>query len=278
MNPITKFYVSCNGNDENSGSHQSESFRTIQKAIDASYQVIGDVQIIIADGQYTNTNAIASGCRQGNLEIIGNISSPDKVVIDSGNDSKSAATFWVVNGANVTFSGMKISASTNKPPLLASCIRSTYNGLITIKGKVIFGKASYAQILAGNGRVIINSGYDICGSAQYHLFCSTSSSIATTADSEMNVKILEDISYEKAFACVQTLSVINWRLPFILNGFNVSGVRHIISDAGCIAMNALGSNKDTTPDEFPGSENGKNISGFFNGQIYGPKSVKKSWF
>ena len=87
MNPITKFYVSCNGNDENSGLHQSESFRTIQKAIDASYLVIGDVQIIIADGQYTNTNAIASGCRQGNLEIIGNISSPDKVVIDSGNDS-----------------------------------------------------------------------------------------------------------------------------------------------------------------------------------------------
>ncbi len=274
MNPIKKFYVSCNGNDENSGSNQSESFRTIQKAIDASYQIIGDVQIIVADGKYTNTNAIASGCRQGNLEIIGNISSPDKVVIDSGNDSKSAATFWVVNGANVAFSGMKISASTNKPPLLASCIRSTYNGLITIKGKVIFGKACYAQILVGNARVIINSGYDICGSAQYHLFCSTSSSIATTSDSEMNVKILENISYEKAFACVQTLSVINWRLPFVLNGFNVSGIRHIISDGGAVAMKALGSNKEITPDQFPGSKNGKNISGFFNGQIYG----RKRWF
>lgn len=278
MNPITKFYVSCKGSDENCGSSQSKSFGTIQKAVDAAYQIIGDVQIIIADGKYTNTNVIASGCRQGNLEIIGNISSPDKVVIDSGNDSNSAATFWAVNGANIAFSGMKICASTNKPPLLASCIRSTYNGLVTIKGKVIFGRASYAQILVGNGRVIINSGYDISGSAQYHLFCSTSSSIATTADKEMNVNILENLSYEKAFACVQTLSVVNWRLPFILNGFTVSGIRHIISDAGCIAMNAIGSNKEITPDQFPGSDNGKNISGFFNGQIFGLNSTKKSWF
>lgn len=269
MKKCTSLYVSVSGDDSKSGLNPHDSLKSIQTAIDISYSIIGDVKIFIADGCYNNINLVASGCRQGDLEIIGNIKDPSKVILDSGNDSVSTATIWAVNGANLSISGIKILATTSEPTLLASCIRSTYGGLIIIKGKVIFGKAAYAQIVVGNARVIINSGYDIEDSAMYHLFCSTSSAIATTADPNLYVSINNNLIYDKSFACVQTLSVINWRLPFKLNGHKVKGVRHIISDAGVVAMKAIGSAADITPDRFPGDQNEKNISGFYNGKLYG---------
>jgi len=271
MRKYTDLYVSVDGNDSNSGLNYEDSFRSIQKAIDTSYYIIGDVKIFIADGKYNDVNIIVSGSRQGNLEIIGNINDPNKVILDSGDNPTSAATIWAVNGANLMISGMKILATTKQPPLFASCIRSTYNSLIIIKGEIIFGNAAYAQILVGNARVIINSSYNIDGSAMYHIFCSTSSSIATTADQSLFVNIKKDLIYDKSFACVQTLSIVNWRLPFKLNGNKIKGVRHIISDAGCIAMKAIGSDPNITPDKFPGDRNGKNISGFYNGKVYGRK-------
>jgi len=269
MKKCTNLYVSIKGHDSNSGLNPNDSFSSIQAAIDISYSIIGDVKIFVADGKYNNVNIVASGCRQGDLEIIGNIKDPSKVTLDSGDNSISAATIWAVNGANLIISGIKILATTNKPPLFASCIRSTYSSLIIIKDKVIFGKAAYAQILVGNSRVIINSGYEIDDSAMYHLFCSTSSAIATTADPSLYVSVNNNLIYDKSFACVQTLSVINWRLPFKLNGNSVRGVRHTISDAGCVAMKALGSHSDITPDRFPGDQDEENISGFYNGKVYG---------
>ena len=120
-------------------------------------------------------------------------------------------------------------------------------------------------MVAGNGRIIINDSYDIIDGAMYHIFSSTSSGIATTTKGGKYVNILNNPLFSKAFACAQTNSVINWRMPF--KG-NARGRKHIISDAGCIALKSIGSDPKKTPNQFPGNIAGDNVSGWFNGEIY----------
>ena len=262
----TTLYVDTAGSDEYDGQAPETAVNTIQRAIDLSYGIIGDVVIQIADGDYPNTNAIAKGGRQGTLEITGNVERPEKVRIDSGFDPLSAATIWAVEGAVVSVKGLHISATSEQSPLFASCLRATYNGVILTAGPIIFGPAAYTHLLAGNGRIIVNHGYAVEGGAQFHVFSSTGSAVATTAQPDQRVHLIGTPHFSGAFACAQTLSVINWRLPFI---GDVTGMRHIINDAGCIALNSIGSDSSNTPDEMPGDAEGKNISGFYNGHVHG---------
>lgn len=268
-------YVSPEGADQNDGSgpEKENALRTLQAAIDLAYTFIGDAVIKLADGEYPNTSATASGCRQGHLDIVGNIDHPERVKIDSGDDRYSAATIWAVEGAVLRLKGLHVSATKEDGTLLPSCLRATFNGLILLEGPMVFGHASYVHLLAGNGRIIVNHGYVVEGSARYHLFSSTSSAIATTTLKTEKVVLKNTPHFSGAFAAAQTSSVINWRLPF--EG-KATGCRHIISDAGCITMKSIGTDTQNSPDILPGDAEGINKCGFYNGAVYGTNLTSDS--
>lgn len=262
--PIRDIFVSPSGSDDADGF--KHPLASLQAAFDLAYGFIGDARIRIADGEYPGTNATARGCRQGTIEIIGNIESPERVRFDSGEEYPSISTIWAVEGAILSVKGLHVSATTNTDKVLGCALRATYNGIILLTGPMVFGPATYCQMVAGNGRIIPNHGYTVEGGSRYHILSSTGSSIATTPEADQRVILKRFPHYSGAFAACQTGSVINWRLPFV---GKATGCTHIINSGGTIETKAIGSNADNTPDDFPGDEPPQNICGFFNGKVYG---------
>ncbi|NYZ17516.1 hypothetical protein HL658_33660 [Azospirillum sp. RWY-5-1] len=270
------YHVRVDGDDTNDGLGDSpeRALRTIQRAVDILYSSVDfaghDVTIQVGAGFYPDTNVTIRGPHRGGGRLIiqGDVEHPGRVVLDSGWDRESMATIWVVNGAAVYLRGLHIRATSCDPGLLATGLRATFRGIIFLIGPMEFGDAAYAQILAGNAQFTILDGYKIVGGARYHLFSSTGSNIATSGDPEKFVVIEGEPHFSHAFACAQTMSVINWRYPF--HG-KATGPRHLVSDGGVISRKSIGTDLKTAAGGFPGSEPGTNRSGFYDGHVGGER-------
>jgi len=170
-------FVSTFGNDtNNSGLSASSPFLTLQKAwnyIIGSLDLNGfNVTVSIANGTYTGAlraSGTVVGLGSGNtVSFVGNIASPTSVVVSTTNLYCIAA----VNGAAISVSGMKLTASGTDPNFLALAggIVASSGGSCTIAGAMNFGLVSgnHVWVTAGSNVVANAISYTVSGGAGTH--------------------------------------------------------------------------------------------------------------
>lgn len=159
------YYVRTDGNDENAGlaDDASHAFRTIQHAVNMAMALDSngcDVTIQIADGTYNETVSIGRmiGIGSSSLNIVGNISSPDSVVL---NGATGYGALHVTNNVvPVVIQGIRLTG--------AHGIYADTGAQVKF-GAVDFGPATSSQIIAHSAVVTAIGNYSISGAAASHV-------------------------------------------------------------------------------------------------------------
>lgn len=250
-------YVNAgSGSDSNNGLATTTAFRSIQAAIQAvyaKYDLSGfGVNINLADGTYTApsgtgvvaingapTGATAGG---GNIAIIGNVASPQNVIISAVNAHCIAAgvNAWIsISGVTLTATGSGGNGGFG--------IVGFPNGTVTVNGPCIFGACGSGHMTAVSGSVIINSGvnYTINGNAPTHISASSAGSINYVGNNAITIS--GNPTFSSSFAGVSTNADIAVTPSTVSFTGTATGQRYNAQTNGVIATSSGNANF------FPGS-------------------------
>jgi hypothetical protein len=168
------YYVRTDGNDSNDGltNNAAGAFLTPQVAVNA-YQALDcngyDVYINVADGTYTDKNFyITNRVGQGNLYLVGNITTPSSVHINFTTASTLVAAITAIGhpaGSKIYISGFKLTGSGSSGIFV-------FNGSnIVINGPMEFGAFAYFGIFITLGGYLENlAAWTISGSCMRFLY------------------------------------------------------------------------------------------------------------
>lgn len=153
------YYVSKLGSNSNSGLDSSNSFLTVQKAIDEAASLdltIYNVYINIADGTYTENIVLKAPLGSGRIIIRGNLTTPSNVFLDG--------SITVTNCRSYSLEGFKIRQQTT-PTYQYSNIYVQAQSYLQI-GNVVFEGAANIIIHCTNSSVVEFTGpFTVSGSA-----------------------------------------------------------------------------------------------------------------
>lgn len=245
-------FVSPSGNDAaNTGLSSASPFQTIQKAINIAYLNYdtqgNSITINLANGTYAGGVSIASTMLgNGNLNIVGNTSSPTSVVVSTTN----AHAVFVSNGANVGVSGFTVAASGTVSGLGAAGLAANPGGVINILGSMNFSSCSGPHMWADGGNFNVLSSYTIAGGASAHMYSTYGGLILTGTG--ISVTLSGTPNYGGGFAAADHCGVMNVRATYTGSS---TGPRYAVSSNGVI---------DAGSTVFPGSVAGATATG---GQI-----------
>lgn len=161
------FYVRPDGSNSNSGRLNTAggAFLTIQKAVDTLARLdlnYYNVQILVADGDYTGPTAIAGAWTGfGSVSIIGNFGTPANCRITT----TGAQCFSISNRASVTIMGFKLSTTDSH-----ECVTANTSAYV-ILGAMNWGDAVLSShiSIAGNATVIVVGLHTISGTFINHV-------------------------------------------------------------------------------------------------------------
>lgn len=240
------YYVRTDGSDSNDGLSNTSggAFLTIQKAIDAVYQIdlsIYNVTVQIGDGTYTS-GFTCSGpiVGSGTLTIQGNSGTPTNVVLSTGSNVSVIAQY----GATITVTNLKVTNTA------IAGIQASKKGHINFSG-IDFGSVTSHQIRADDGGSLSATGnYTISGGAAAHM--------ATVAAGVIRIQS-KTITLSGTPAYSTAFADINFNGTAIVNGNTYSGsatgVRYSATMNGVIYVGGGGANY------FPGNSAGSTATG-----------------
>lgn len=163
------YYVATTGSDSNSGLSAGSPFLTIQKAINTIYTLDLNsytVTVQLADGTYTAGMTFTKPIVGGDVQVVGNTTTPNNVVI---NVAAGNAIYIIDYSYVLKFSGMNL---TNGGTASDNCIYAYQTNSSILLSKVNFGSSTGVHIY-GFGNVLIandtNVGYEISGGALRHV-------------------------------------------------------------------------------------------------------------
>ncbi len=173
--PLTIYVNNFTGNNTNDGLSPSTPVRDLQVGIeialanyDAGAGEIITVQLGTTGTPYTAgviAGAIPGSAGTSSLVIQGDVVTPSNVVI-----SATSGNAITAEGATlVTLTGLTLEATGAAPA--GNGIVASFNSVVTIGPKVVFGACDTAHISAGTGATVVNgppNGYTISGNAPVH--------------------------------------------------------------------------------------------------------------
>lgn len=174
------YYVRTDGDDDNDGLTDSAggAFLTIQKAVDACLALDlngNDVTIQVGAGTYAAGVSLNKPFVGGNVEIIGDTTTPSNVVVST----TSADCFGISgSGTALTVKGFKLQTTTS-----GNCFNATHLAYVRF-GNVEFGACAGRHLVANSGSVVSNEGvgnYTISGNAVDHMLATVGGKIVISS-------------------------------------------------------------------------------------------------
>lgn len=241
------YYVATTGNDSNPGTSGSP-WLTIQHAIDYLTQNIDlagfTATVSVADGTYSGTVVISHPFTgSGTVLLRGNTVTPANCII-----STSTFCISVLNGT-LNIGGFKLVSGAGTSLSLASGTRAI------IAASMDFGAASgggSGHIYCAQGSTLnIQSGYNITGSASFHILCEVGGQVFNSGSNAFAVSGTP--AFSTAFASTSTCGNISM-VGATYTGI-ATGQRYICALNGVINTNSGGANF------FPGNAPGSTATG-----------------
>lgn len=194
----TNFYVANDGNDSNPGTID-EPWETIQNAVNYvcnNYDFNGyTVTINVADGTYNENVIFPGNVGSGQLNILGNVDTPDNVVIQPATGTAFLANAFAPGV--ILLDGIKI-ISSGASGICLSALSPLIKFLI---GRVDFGIAVLTHIYIVYGTVETVNNYVITGSAARHVYAQNS---GTYLNNDKDITIIGTPNFSTAFCDTQT--------------------------------------------------------------------------
>lgn len=240
------YYVRTDGNDSNNGLANTSggAFLTIQKAYNTALTLDLSgyaVTIQIADGTYTSGLSITSPLVGGTLTVIGNVTTPDNVLISTSGTSINVSGA----GPNINISSLKVASSGS-------------DGILSAGGANVFGTAiSYGVCSGAHVRVTTNGTYTPLtsekwsGNAQGHYLASSGGIVNGNT---VAANISTTITFSLATVFCETSAIVNL-FGFTFSGSAVTGTRYSIN------QNAVCNTYSGGAGYFPGSVAGGTATG-----------------
>lgn len=245
----TNFYVNAStGNDSNNGLTPSTAWRNLQRSYDIltlNYDFGGLTHTVnVADGSYTFLNLFTNWSGGGNLQYIGNTSTPANVIIDSGANPAAVFILAALSG-NLSFSGFKFTSTSGVGVLNQAAAKVTL-------GSFDCGTCGLYHIdVAEFGEIVISTGYNISGNASTHvkvgefaLFTSLNSITVSSSGSPTISHFVDAINN----------GVVNWNnTTFSGTWPNVTLAYYAQTNSSIVASNTVNA---VTGQSFPGTLTG----------------------
>lgn len=245
----TNFYVNgSTGNDANNGLTPSTAWHTLQRSYDIltlNYDFGGLTHTVnVSDSSYTFLNLFTSWVGGGNLQYIGNVSTPANVIIDSGANPAAVFVLAALIG-NLSFSGFKFTSTSGVGFLNQAAAKVTL-------GSFDCGACGLYHIdVAEFGQIIISTSYNISGSAATHVkvgecavFTSLNSIIVSSTGSPTISHFVDAINS----------GIVNWNNTTFSGAWpNVSLAYYAQTNSSIVANNTV---NVTANQSFPGTSSG----------------------
>jgi hypothetical protein len=244
------YYVAPTGSNANSGLSAGAPLQTVAAAIAKCYQIDSNgyaVSIQLADGVYADAGiailverSIVGGAR---LEILGNASSPENVVVRG-----SYPTVKIATGANVALRHLQIESSSS-----GSLLYIDSKATVFIDNLIFADTERYHIECVNSGSVTVLGDYAIAGNAA---LAHISLGIGAMMDGSNRTMTLNGaLSFGGAFVVVSTgATYAMWNATWTVAG-TATGKRYVASFNGVIDTFGKGAN------HFPGDVAGTTDSG-----------------